>query len=204
VKRLSFEVIAQTPPGRQRSAAIVEWFQGLYETEGQEAPVLVGGGAVELYTGGAYTTEDLDFVGSVPGPGVERELREAGFERHGRHWIHEEAEIFLELPASALDEGSRVDEVEVEGHRLKVLAPEAVLVDRLAAWVHWRSSLDGVAAFLLYRELGPGLDQEALHSLAVRDEVLEGLDRLERFVEKLGKSEPSAAEVEQWALEIPQ
>jgi len=47
------------------------------------------------------------------------------------------------------------------------------------------------------------LDQEALHSLAVRDEVLEGLDRLERFAEKLGKSEPSAADIEQWAKEIP-
>lgn len=80
VKRLQSGVIAQTPPGRTRSAAIVGWFEGLYETEGQEGRFSL---AVERY------------------------------------------------------------------------------------------------------------------------EVLESMDRLERFAEKLGKSEPSAAEIEQWAKEIP-
>lgn len=203
MSEVSFEGILQLPRGQKRSAALVAWFQGLYEAEGQIPPVLVGGGAVELYTGGAYTTGDLDFVGAEPGPGVERELRDAGFERHGRHWIHEGAEIFIELPASALDEGAGVDEIQVEDLRVKVLAPEAVLVDRLAAWVHWRSSVDGAAALLLYRRLGDRLDAATLQSLVTRSDVLEGLDRLRRFVHELGDREPGTEEIEEWSREIP-
>ena len=42
-------------PGK--TAALVEWVQGLYEDDAT-IPVLVGGAAVELLTGGAYTTGD--------------------------------------------------------------------------------------------------------------------------------------------------
>lgn len=51
--------------GPQRTAAIVAWVQSLF-TEENQVPVLVGGAAVEILTGGAYTTGDLDFVGIVP------------------------------------------------------------------------------------------------------------------------------------------
>lgn len=203
MSQVSFESILQLPRGQKRSAALAAWFQGLCEAEGQPSPVLVGGGAVELYTGGAYTTGDLDFFGAEPGPGVERSLRDAGFGRHGRHWIHEDAEIFIELQASTLDEGTGVDEIQVGDLRVRALAPEAVLVDRLAAWVHWRSSLDGAVALLLYRGLGDRLDAATLRSLATRSEVLEGLDRLRRFVLELGDREPSTEEIEEWSREIP-
>jgi len=53
------------PDGPERTTAIVAWIQSLF-TESAQVPVLVGGGAVEIFTGGAYTTGDLDFVGSVP------------------------------------------------------------------------------------------------------------------------------------------
>ncbi len=66
-------------PGPERTAALVAWFQGLFEDR-SEAPVLVGGGAVELYTGGAYVTGDLDFVGSTTDSVAER-LQEEGFKR---------------------------------------------------------------------------------------------------------------------------
>lgn len=41
---LSFQETLELPPGLNRSAAIVAWFQGLYEAQGQPPPVLVGGG----------------------------------------------------------------------------------------------------------------------------------------------------------------
>mgnify|MGYP001818900785 CR=1 FL=1 len=82
------------PDGPRRTAAIVAWIQGLFN-EPEQAPVLVGGAAVEILTGGAYTTGDFDFVGSVP-TSVRNILEKNGFNKSGRHWIHEAAQIFLE------------------------------------------------------------------------------------------------------------
>ena len=51
--------------GPAKTARLAAWVQGLYEGLGS-APILVGGAVVELITGGAYTTGDLDFAGTVP------------------------------------------------------------------------------------------------------------------------------------------
>lgn len=74
------------PEGPERTTAIVAWIQSLFADDDQ-VPVLVGGAAVEILAGGAYTTGDLDFVGSVPAM-VGAALKKNGFERAGRHWIH--------------------------------------------------------------------------------------------------------------------
>jgi hypothetical protein len=87
---VSFATILELPEGPERTLALVAWFQALYES--QPAPILVGGGAVELYTGGAYQTGDLDFVGSVPAK-VAAELEEAGFRKQAHHWLHEDGEV---------------------------------------------------------------------------------------------------------------
>lgn len=101
------------PSGVDRTAALAAWVQALYPP-GEQRPILVGGAAVELYTGGAYTTGDLDFVGSVP-PVVVKSLTDAGFSRVGRHWIHEIGKVFLEFPGSALEPSPYPVELEFGG-----------------------------------------------------------------------------------------
>lgn len=39
------------PDGPERTTALVAWIQSLFG-EGAEVPILVGGGAVEIFTGG--------------------------------------------------------------------------------------------------------------------------------------------------------
>lgn len=198
-----FQRILTIPPGPERTAAVVEWLQQQYEVEGREPPVLVGGAAVELFSGGAYTTGDLDFVGRSPDGGVRQRLREAGFERRGRHWIHEAAEIFIEFSGDTLDPGDSVEELQIGKHRLKILAPEAVLVDRLAAWQHWESAIDGAAVWLMYRSVKARLDRDELKAKATRREVLEALSRLERFARSLGDRDPTPEELESRSKETP-
>lgn len=79
---LELQTILSLPEGPGRTAAVAAWLQGLYDAD-IEKPILVGGAAVELYTGGAYTTGDLDFVGSVS-PTVALGLKSAGFSQRGR------------------------------------------------------------------------------------------------------------------------
>jgi hypothetical protein len=193
----TFREITSLPTSPERTAALAEWIQSLYE--GVPA-VLVAGAAVELYSGGAYTTGDLDFVGPVPPP-VARALEKEGFRRTGRHWVHEEAEVFVEFPAAALDPGARTVELEVGGRRVLTLAPEPLVVDRLAAWQHWRSAEDGVNAWLVARAVE--IDEEELRRLAPAHAVEAALARLLAARRSWTEGDPTAEELAAWAREIP-
>ena len=161
-------------------------------------PVLVGGAVVEILTGGAYTTGDLDFVGTVTDAAAAA-LEKAGFERRGRHWVYPAAKVFVEFPATSLGPGEESISLEVTGQRLSVLAPEAVLADRLAAWQHWDSTTDAVNAFLVYRATRDRLDRESLARLVEERQVEEAWASLAAFAARLGDAQPSAEELERWA-----
>jgi hypothetical protein len=158
----------------------------------------VGGAAVELYTGGAYTTGDLDFVGGVS-PAVAAALEAAGFHREGRHWIHERAEIFVEFPGSAVQPHERIAVVKVGGASVLTLSPEDMIIDRLAAWQFWKSATDGASAFLVWRAQEKSLDPARLDELATKRGVKRALDRLKH----LARGDVSAEELERWADQNP-
>lgn len=185
-------------PGLARTAALVAWLQGLYETD---PPVLVGGAATELYSGGSYTSGDVDLVGSVPVL-VEERLREAGFRREGRHWIHPGG-LFVEFPASHLDRRERVRELQAGGSTVLVVSPEDLIADRLAHWQFWESTIDALNALTVRRLWAGRLDLEWLRAAAEVQEVSAALDALESFVETLGDREPGDEELEEWAKRPP-
>lgn len=187
--------------GPERLAALAEWVQSLYPPD-VEPPVLVGGGAVELLTAGTYTTGDLDFVGPVPS-GVAKRLREAGFRRRGRHWIHEAQEIFLEFPAGALEEGESFRDLRVRGSTVRIIGLEELIVDRLAAWQFWESTVDGYNAWLLLVRRRDEVDSVRLEMLAGRRQVGAARTELLRFVAAHGDRDPSLGEIERWAARIP-
>lgn len=184
-----------------RTAALVEWIQGLYGDE-DAAPILVGGAAVELYTTGAYTTGDLDLVGHVPQV-VTRQLESAGFERHGRHWIHEPAQVFVEFPGSALDPEEVASWVLLAGRRIRVISVEDLLVDRLGAWEYWRSSVDGANAYLLWWAQAARIDPVRLEQRVTQAGWLKAYRALTRFAARWKADEPTAEQFEEWAVAGP-
>lgn len=109
---------------------------------GLPRPVLVGGGAVEFYTGSALMTGDIDVTSPVQSE-LEEELRRLGFERPKgagsvlRHWVHPGLGLGFEVVGSAPMDGtvdaSRVRLVEpVHGEgRLRVVAIEDMIADRM-------------------------------------------------------------------------
>jgi len=187
--------------GPARTAALVAWVQGLFP-DPRSAPVLVGGAAVELYTGGAYTSGDLDFVGVIPAR-VERRLVEAGFTRRGRHWVHEAGQLFVEFPSSALAPGEMSVLVRFGELEVLVVSPEDLLVDRLGAWQYWRSSQDGVNALLLYRAQRSVLDRKRLRARAEAAQCGPALASLLAFARRQPRAGPSPAALERWAWRDP-
>jgi len=190
------------PEGPRRTAAIAAWVQGLFQDEDQ-VPILVGGAAVEILTGGAYTTGDFDFVGFVPAS-VRCELEANGFEKTGRHWINEGAEIFLEFPGDALDAGERVVRRRAFGYEIAIVSIEDLLVDRLGAWAYWKSGVDGANAFVLLRTCRDEIDHDRLARRANETGFQEALESLRTFDTKWSESDPDADSLETWANNGPQ
>ena len=107
-------------------------------------PILVGGGAVELYTAGGYTTGDTDLA--LPSdPSVDAAFTVLGFRKEGRFWIREDLDLLFEAPAPAGLPGEDAPRtvLDVDGLRVVVIGIEDLILDRLRAWIHWKSDEDG-------------------------------------------------------------
>jgi len=198
---MQLDEILSLPDGPQRTAATAAWVQGLFSEESQ-APVLVGGAAVEILTGGAYTTGDFDFVGSVPAS-VRRKLESSGFKKTGRHWIHEPAEIFLEFPGEALGVEEEAVRHKAFGYEIVLVSIEDLLVDRLGSWAYWKSGVDGANAFLLFRICRDEIDQGRLARRADQAGFKDALDALRAFDTEWSVSDPDSESLEMWANNGP-
>ena len=158
--------------------------------------------AVELYTGGAYRTGDLDFVGVVTAAVAQR-MDAAGFERLGRHWIHERYRLFIEFPDDDLARGDTVATIRVGDTSVVLIGLEELIVDRLAAWQFWRSEIDGYSAWLLWSSGDHRPNLGRLRVLAERRETSVALDALIVFARTHAGRKPTHAEVETWAHKTP-
>ena len=131
--------------------------------------VLVGGGAVELYTAGAYRTGDVDLIG-------DREdilplLEGAGFEREDRLFVNEALELAVDVPGRTLRPTESVVYQEVRGYRVPVVSIEDAIVDRLLAAEYWKSDTDWEQAKLLLATHYDNADRQALEDRARRNDV---------------------------------
>ena len=195
------EAILSLPDGPDKTARIAAWIQSCF-SDSTRVPILVGGAVVEIVTGGAYTTGDLDFVGSVDRT-VGSALERAGFQRHGRHWIHEDAQVFVEFPGESLGPSERSEWVTIGEVRIRMVSVEDLLVDRLGAWQYWQSSVDGANAWAVWRATQGRLDIARLQNRIREEGWQEALERLMSFADRWPDDEPPADQVEAWALQWP-
>jgi hypothetical protein len=186
---IDLQVVLDLPEGIERTAALTAWFQGLFPA-GAEVPILVGGAAVEIYSGGAFTSGDLDFVGAISGK-VAKLLEGAGFRQQGRHWIRDQGQVFLELPGSALEFPAQAIQSWIGSWEIRILSPEDVLVDRLASWQFWQSKADGVAAFQMFQRMAGSLDEARLEAAAQHSRVTPALERLRSLSGQLAGKTPT-------------
>ncbi|MDI6715981.1 MAG: helix-turn-helix domain-containing protein [Actinomycetota bacterium] len=142
-------------------------------------PIIVGGNAVEFYTAGGYATYDIDVV--APSEPLDKILRNWGFEKVGRHWINEELDIIIEAPAFALDkkeQHEKLYEVEIDNLKVYILGIEDLIIDRLNAYVHWKSSDDGIWAKELAVLHSREIDWDYLEKRAKEEHVKAALDEI--------------------------
>ena len=136
-----------TSPYRPEFEAALRLFAQVSEAmkqEGFEAPVLVGGGAVELYSNSAITTGDFDIVTGRQDR-FEIILKKHGFIKPSgkgmatRGWIHPGLQLGFEVVSSVLLDGKadrgRVRLISVgDAGQVSILALEDMIADRMGQY----------------------------------------------------------------------
>lgn len=135
-------------------------------------PVLVGGGAVEFYTMGVYTTSDIDLV-APSGKDISNRMELLGFQRMGKNWINEELEIFLEFPSASLGANEEYNELDIGDGKIRIVSIEDLIVDRLNAFKWWDSTVDGVNALLLLNSRILDVDMELLEAKVKTNDLID-------------------------------
>ena len=157
------------------------------QNEGMRA-TLVGGGAVEFYVPGAYTTQDIDFV--VEGrsrSAIDAVFTSLGLLRQGRHWVRES--LYVEVPDDYLSEPA--DEFGVGPLTLRVIRKEYILGERIVGFRWWRYYGHAEQALSMMAAFGAELDDAALRAYLKTEQAEHAYDLLRRF---MGSGAPVTAQ----------
>jgi hypothetical protein len=135
--------------------------------KGKPAPVLIGGLALSYYTREVYFTADIDLA-YADREALDEVLRELGYVRKGRYWVHAGLDIAVESPAAGLaGEEAPLETVELEeGLFCVIIGLEDLIIDRMNACKHWKSEIDCEMVELLIARYGGEIDWTYLEKKA--------------------------------------
>lgn len=170
---------AEKNPGKRR--LLLVGFLGDALRDKAVKPIIVGGQAVEIYTMGDYTTNDLDLV-TPHRHQVGAALESLGFAKApgARHWINEELDLAVEIPDNQLA-GSHdlLLQIAIDEFTVFVIGFEDLIIDRLSAFIHWKSASDYEQALKIYLNHHQVIDQDYLNKQAEVKAVKDGLQKLQ-------------------------
>lgn len=182
----------------ERKIIFLDALRRAAEDEGFAPPILVGGGAVELYSMGGYASLDLDLAGD---DGViARFAQRLGMERHEHYpniFFSRKLRIILDLRGKIEADGAeeRKRRLDMGAGRIVVaVSLEDIIVDRLMACKWGKHPPSCLVAELLIRVNPGGVGIPLLRELAGREQVTEELETiLNKYPETAEEAKLSAS-----------
>ena len=170
----------------KRRMLFVGFFTEKLRDEGVDA-ILVGGEAIELYTGGQFVTADIDLAVSNKTI-TEKLLNALGFARESGIWFNRDLNIIVQV----IDEPysgdiSKVRRFKIKEFELKIASPEDLIINRLYSAKIWKSNpqRDLEQAATLLRIFAESIDYDYLNALAKRNDVEDVLATIRKHASKL-------------------
>jgi len=146
-------------------------------------PIVVGGAAVEFFTGGEYATGDLDLI-APEGRELAVVMSALGFEKRGKSWTHEARSIFVEFPSANLRAGEEWIVVRTRNVDVRVVSPEDLVVERLRSFKFWGATVDAVYALVLMGAVQE-FDHKKASVKASKSEVRDAFDGIGEILKRL-------------------
>lgn len=130
---------------------------------GGDRPIMVGGGAIEFYTGIRFATGDLDLIAPDHDITVEA-LERLGFERPEgkKHFVNRSVAALVDVHSSELQPDEEPIELIYHKVPLLVVSPEDCLTQRLISYKRHKSTLDIINSFLISYHQRDRIDEARL------------------------------------------
>lgn len=149
--------------------------------------VLSGGAAVSIYTEGRYESSDLDFVSNEQISRLAAALAPLGFTQAGsRHFEHPDSDYYVEFPPGPLAVGGLLitawNRLHTDLGDVPVLSPTQMVMDRLAAFIHWNDPPSLDQAVLIAQK--HSLDWESLEDWISQEGGQEEYDTFRRALRR--------------------
>lgn len=175
-----------------RHFRILNWLTRVAKAADCAPPILVGCGAVEVYTDARTATGDVDLV-TPDGSRLSSVLLKLGFQRSSdqRYCYHPSYSLLFEFASESLRPGEETVTLKLDGVECTVISPEDLIVDRLETFEASGGGTDLVYAYLIYHLHYGKLNLERLRDRVRRVDVRESytfIRRLHEFTEVNGLS----------------
>lgn len=181
--------MSQWRPQFEAALTMLAEISSAMDEGGYRPPILVGGGAVELYTQSALNTGDFDLVSSQQTV-LEETMAQHGFIRPKgaglslRGWIHPDLKLGFEVVGSRLLDGLADNDflrvIEIGDHgAVAVISVEDLIADRMGQFASGSANEMFAQAKALFK-LSKGLDR-AYMERRIREETAQdyGIQNLE-------------------------
>ena len=150
--------------------------------------ILVGGEAIDLYTGGTFSTSDIDLC--VNNKGItETLLNKFGFGKEAnRLWFNKDLNIVIQvIPEPYSGDPARLRKFRVKDFELRVAAPEDLIANRLYSKKFWKSNpqRDSEQAIALLKIFADSIDNTYLNKVAKRDNIEDALAEARKYASKI-------------------
>lgn len=157
----------------EKKVFFLAWLNEKLKAAGSRAlPVLVGGSAVQLYTGGNYMSVDMAiYIDDImPAVGI---LEKYGFLKTGRHYFSAEYDLLSEFVSGHVPE--KISEIEYMGKTVLISSPEEMIIDRLNA-AKWRKIPKDLEWARVIISLKTELDMDYLYKRAKEEDIVDYLE----------------------------
>ena len=146
-------------------------------------PIVVGGAAVEFFTGGEYATGDLDLI-ALEGRELAVIMAALGFEKRGKSWTHEARSIFVEFPSPTLRQYEDWIVVRMKNVDVRMVSPEDLVVERLRSFKFWNATVDAVNA-LVIMGAARGFDARRAATKAAKEDVRDAFEGMQEILKRV-------------------
>lgn len=179
-------VLEQLGDETRRYLYMLSWLNYELERRGLGRIIVTGGFAVEVYTGRAYRTMDVDIIVEKASSILEKFFALFS-ERIARGYLPREevlAAKSIDIVSTAYTRRKPPVKLLVDSYHVYIEPPEDLIVVYLAGWKYWRSTEDRDKALWLLGVLREKLDYSYLEERS-REESVE--DKLRELIEILDK-----------------
>jgi len=167
----------------KRKLLFLGFFSEKLKEKGVSA-IIVGGEAVDIYTGGTFATTDIDVLVQNK-TAAEKLLNKFGFEKAGNTlWLNKELVIVIHvMESSYTGDSGKLKKMKIGKYEIQIASPEYLIKDRLCSFKFWKDNpqSDMEKTVALLRIFSDSIDNSYLDKLAKENGIEDVLAKARKY-----------------------